>query len=39
MLRHPVTELDSKTVQRSFPVPYRHCPFFADVLLGQVEQF
>lgn len=39
MLRHPVTELDSKTVQRSFPVPYRHRPFFADILLGQVEQF
>ena len=39
MLGHSVTELDSKTVQRSFPVPYRHGPFSADVLLGQVEQF
>ena len=39
MLQHPVTELDSKAVQRSFPVPDRHCPFSADVLLGQVEQF
>jgi hypothetical protein len=39
MLRHPLLELDSKMIQRRFPVPYRHRPFFADVLYGQVEQF
>ena len=39
MLRHPVTELDSKTVQRYPPVSHWHYPFLADVLLGQAEQF
>ena len=31
MLRHRFIELDSKAIQRRFPVPYRHRPFFADV--------
>ena len=39
MLRHAFLELDSKTIERRFPVPYRHRPFPADVLYSQVEQF
>jgi len=39
VLRHPFIELDSKPVKRRFPVSNGHCPFLADVLYGQVEQF
>jgi hypothetical protein len=39
MLRHPVFKLDSKAIERSFPIPDRHRPFFADISNSQVEQF
>ena len=39
MLRHPIPELNSKAVKRSFPVSYWHRPFSADVLLCKIKQF
>ncbi len=33
MLRHPIAELNSKTIKRSFPVSYWQRPFPADILL------
>jgi integrase/recombinase XerD len=33
ILRHPIAELNSKTIKRSFPVSYWQRPFPADILL------
>ena len=37
--RHALVKLNSKAIQCSLPISYRHGPFLADVVQRQVEQF
>jgi hypothetical protein len=38
-LRHPVFKLQGEAVQRSFPVPYWHRPFLADIVQPGAREF